>query len=562
MSNRQFIYGLIWSIVILLLLWLSLTTKLFFRWDLTEEKRYTLSENTIDLLKSIDTPIHVTLYLNGSLDANMAQLRSAFVELLQEYNIYSDKYIQLENVNPSRFGEESERFAEYRKLESEGLTGMSVALQDNDGKVSQQIVFPWAVFSTSKDTVAVALMQPSMNRGAEQSMQSAIEDLEYQMSDALRILTRSKLTKIAFIEGHNELDEWETYDVSEAFSRYFQVDRGVLGDDPSILEPYEAIIIAGPTEPLSEQDKYIIDQYIMHGGKVMWLVDGVRISNEELSASGVSPSMPLDVNLSDMLFKYGVRITPTIISDLQSVYMPLNISKPGENPRFEPMPFFYSPLLQGSPYHPITKNLAPVRADFASGIEILESNDMARKEVLLVSSNASHVTTAPDNVILNEVLSIDPKEYFTTGYVPIAVSLEGVFPSVFTHRMVPKGIVPTQTKDLSEPTRMVVIADGDLIGNELERSEGGYRLLPAGYDRLTRQTYGNRDFALNAMLYLTDETGLMELRNRQMTLRLLNKSAVLGQRTLWQVISIGAPLVLLLVFAILFFYLRKHRFSK
>ena len=153
-------------------------------------------------------------------------------------------------------------------------------------------------------------------------MQSAIEDLEYQMSDALRILTRSKLTKIAFIEGHNELDEWETYDVSEAFSRYFQVDRGVLGDDPSILEPYEAIIIAGPTEPLSEQDKYIIDQYIMHGGKVMWLVDGVRISNEELSASGVLPSMPLDVNLGDMLFKYGVRITPTIISDLQSVYMP------------------------------------------------------------------------------------------------------------------------------------------------------------------------------------------------------------------------------------------------
>ncbi len=559
--KKNFISGIIWTVVILLLLWLSLTSRLFFRWDLTQEKRYTLSENTLTLLSNLNEPIEVTLYLNGTLDANMAQLRNAFLELIQEYNIYGNRQFNIVNINPSASSDESSRYAEYRALESEGLTGMTVSLQGNDGSLSQQIVFPWALFSSARDTVAVALIQPSSNRGAEQSIQSAIEDLEYQISDALRILERSSLTKVAFIEGHGELTEWETYDISDALSRYFQIDRGFLSDDPSILEPYAAIIIASPKEPFTEQDKYIIDQYIMRGGRVMWLIDGVQISDEELASSGVSPTMPLDINLSDMLFKYGVRLTPTIISDLQCTYMPINVSKAGENPRFEPMPFFYSPLLQGSPYHPITKNLTSVRATYPSGVELLSGDNMIQKSVLLITSNASHVTTAPDNIILNEVLTIDPKTYFTTGYVPIAVSLEGIFPSVFTHRMTPKGLAPTETKEMSVATRMVIVGDGDLIRNDFERDEGGYRLLPAGYDRITRQTYGNSDFALNSLLYLTDENGLMNLRNRRMTLRLLNKSKVLTHSSYWQAIAIGAPLVLLILLGVLFFSYRRYKYK-
>ena len=190
----------------------------------------------------------------------MAQHRNAFLELIQEYNIYGNRQFNIVNINPSASSDESSRYAEYRALESEGLTGMTVSLQGNDGSLSQQIVFPWALFSSARDTVAVALIQPSSNRGAEQSIQSAIEDLEYQISDALRILERSSLTKLAFIEGHGELTEWETYDISDALSRYFQIDRGFLSDDPSILEPYAAIIIASPKEPFTEQDKYIIDQ--------------------------------------------------------------------------------------------------------------------------------------------------------------------------------------------------------------------------------------------------------------------------------------------------------------
>ena len=278
-----------------------------------------LSDNTKELLASLQEPIEVELYLNGLLDANMAHLRSAFLELIQEYNVYAAKRLVVVNINPSEATTEKERNERYMELEDEGLAGMTVSMQGDDGRLSQQVVFPWAVFTSGNNAVAVALMQPSMQRGAEQSIQLAIEDLEYQITDALRILNRTEVKMVAYIEGHKELNEWETYDVNEAFSRYFQVDRGPLGDDPSVLDPYDAIIIAGPMEPYTEQEKYIIDQYVMQGGKVLWLVDGVRISQQELAESGTTPTMALDVNLNDMLFKYGVRINPTVISDLQSI---------------------------------------------------------------------------------------------------------------------------------------------------------------------------------------------------------------------------------------------------
>ena len=240
----------------------------------------------------------------------------------------------------------------------------------------------------------------------------------------------------------------------------------------------------------------------------------------------------------------------------------MNVSKVGEPARFEPMPYFYAPLLQGSPYHPITKNLMPVKSDFPSVLEVVNNDPLIKKEYLLISSNASHVTTAPGGIVLQEMMELDPQSYFNTGFLPVAIIMEGKFPSVFTHRMVPKGVKAGKSQEFSDATRMVVVADGDLIRNEFERSEGGYRVLPAGYDRLSRQVYGNKDFALNALLYLTDESGLMQLRNRQMPLRLLNKAAVVSHKGFWQWISVAGPLLLLALFALFYLLWRKRKYSK
>ena len=423
----------------------------------------------------------------------------------------------------------------------------------------EQVIFPWAEVCASRDTMAIPLMQPSSKKSGEQAVNEAIEDLEYLFVDAIRILNRKEVRKIAFIEGHGELSEEYTYDASDALSRYFQVDRGVLGMDASVLDDYSAIIIAKPEEQYSESDKFIIDQYIMRGGRVLWLLDGAKMSNDMLSEGGATPLIELDINLQDQLFRYGVRLTSTVVEDMQCAYMPINVSRPGEEPRFEPIPWFYMPLLQGSPYHPITKTLQAVKADFASGIEIVGDTLGVRKEVLLITSNASHVNVAPTEIDVMNAVNVDPSEYFNTRYVPVAVALEGEFESIYKHRMAPKGIVVNEIISKSLPTRMVVVADGDVIRNDVEQTREGLMLVPLGYDRVTRQMHGNKDFIVNAMLYLTDDEGLMQLRNRRIDLRLLNRAVVDSQRNMWIWINTLLPIVLLALFGGVFFWQRKKK---
>jgi ABC-2 type transport system permease protein len=315
-------------------------------------------------------------------------------------------------------------------------------------------------------------------------------------------------------------------------------------------------------EKYSETDKFIIDQYIMRGGRVLWLLDGAQMSSDMLSKGGATPLIALDVNLQDMLFRYGVRLTPTIVEDMQCAYMPVNIARPGEEPRFEPIPWFYMPLLQGSPYHPITKTLQAVKADFASGIEIVGDTVGVRKEVLLISSNASHVHAAPTEIDVMGAINVEPKDYFTTQYVPIAVAMEGTFESIYKHRMAPTGIQVGKVIDKSEPTRMVVVADGDIIRNDVEQHQEGLMLVPLGYDRVTRQTHGNKNFIVNTMLYLTDDEGVMQLRNRRVDLRLLNRAVVESQRNTWLWINTLLPIVLLAIFGGIFLWNRKRKYVK
>jgi ABC-2 type transport system permease protein len=561
-SNNRFVSRISYLVFLIVVLVLVFTKTLFFRVDLTAEERYSLSEASRDLVANISEPLVVKLYLDGDLDANMLRLRRATEDMVRELNIYSSEQITIESHNPNSETTDEARYAEYARLEERGLLGMSVTVRERGGKMSEQVIFPWAEVCSSRDTMAICLMQPSSRKSGEAVVNSAIADLEYQFVDAIRILNRKEIRKVAFIEGHGELTEEYTYDASDALSRYFQVDRGVIGTDASILDGYDAIIVAKPMEKYSETDKFIIDQYIMRGGRVLWLLDGAQMSSDMLSKGGATPLIALDVNLQDMLFRYGVRLTPTIVEDMQCAYMPVNIARPGEEPRFEPIPWFYMPLLQGSPYHPITKTLQAVKADFASGIEIVGDTVGVRKEVLLISSNASHVHAAPTEIDVMGAINVEPKDYFTTQYVPIAVAMEGTFESIYKHRMAPTGIQVGKVIDKSEPTRMVVVADGDIIRNDVEQHQEGLMLVPLGYDRVTRQTHGNKNFIVNTMLYLTDDEGVMQLRNRRVDLRLLNRAVVESQRNTWLWINTLLPIVLLAIFGGIFLWNRKRKYVK
>lgn len=563
MNNRILHITLFLGLIVLIL---ALPLLPFFRVDLTSEKRFSISEQSRQLMHELDKPLQITIYSGGNIDANFARLNKATSELLDELNVYATQRISYQFVNPSEATSEAERNKTYFALEQRGLRSMSVASRDANGQVTQSVVFPWAEVAIGSDTMAVCLLQPDGQRDGESGINKAIENLEFQFTDAIRILHKDHVDKIAFIEGHGELSEEHVYDVSEAFSRYFQIDRGVIGQDANVLDAYKAIVIAKPQTPFSESDKYVIDQYIMNGGRVLWLIDGVQMRENELAQTGGTAILPLDLNLQDQLFRYGVRITNTLVQDAQCAYMPMNIAKPGETPLFEPMPWFYTPLLLPSPISPITKNLMQVKADFASVLDFTSNENKVQKDLLLITSNATHVSQAPSTIDLKQLLeNVKQDGYFFTKYQPIAASLQGVFPSNFPSRgrMVPVGIVNTkQHRDESVNTRMIVVADGDIIRNEVENSAQGIHIIPAGYDRASHMTFGNKDFLLNALLYLTDDQDWLSLRNRTFKLHLLNKTAVNTNRRFWQWSNILLPVALLLVIGVIHFVARRKRFEK
>ena len=556
------IIGIIIPIVVAAIAIVLIFTRFaFFRIDLTAEKRYTLSGATKEQLKQIHEPLLLKMYLCGDLDANMLRLSKAVEEMVEEMNIKAEYPITIEKIDPNKEVDDEARYANYYKLENRGLRGMSVTKREKNGAMTEQILFPWAELCSSRDTMAISLMSASNGISGEEAVNAAVEDLEFQIIDAVRVLNRTEVKKVAFIKGHDELSEIEVYDASDALSRYFQIDRGVLGYDANVLDGYSAIIIAKPMTAYSERDKFIIDQYIMRGGRVLWLIDGARMSNDMLSEGGVSPLIKLDVNLNDILFRYGVRVTPTILEDMQCAYIPINMARPGEEARFEPIPWFFTPLLQVSPYHPITKMISPVKADFASGIELV-GDTTVRKEIILATGNASHVHFAPSQVDVSAAVQVEPEEYFNNAYIPVAVSLEGSFTSAFMHRLVPDSLNTSNIIEKSINTRMIVVADGDIIRNDIEKYNSELMLVPLGYDRVTKQTHGNKNFIINSLLYLTDDEGVMNLRNRKVELRLLNRAVVNSNRNLIIAFNTIIPLVIIALFGGVFFIIRKRKYSK
>lgn len=556
------IIGIIIPIVVAAIAIVLIFTRFaFFRIDLTAEKRYTLSGATKEQLKQIHEPLLLKMYLCGDLDANMLRLSKAVEEMVEEMNIKAEYPITIEKIDPNEEADDEARYANYYKLENRGLRGMSVTKREKNGAMTEQILFPWSELCSSRDTMAISLMSASNGISGEEAVNAAVEDLEFQIIDAVRVLNRTEVKKVAFIEGHDELSEIEVYDASDALSRYFQIDRGVLGYDANVLDGYSAIIIAKPMTAYSERDKFIIDQYIMRGGRVLWLIDGARMSNDMLSEGGVSPLIKLDVNLNDILFRYGVRVTPTILEDMQCAYIPINMARPGEEARFEPIPWFFTPLLQVSPYHPITKMISPVKADFASGIELV-GDTTVRKEIILATGNASHVHFAPSQVDVSAAVQVEPEEYFNNAYIPVAVSLEGNFTSAFMHRLVPDSLNTSNIIEKSVNTRMIVVADGDIIRNDIEKYNSELMLVPLGYDRVTKQTHGNKNFIINSLLYLTDDEGVMNLRNRKVELRLLNRAVVNSNRNLIIAFNTIIPLVIIALFGGVFFIIRKRKYSK
>jgi len=535
----------------------------FFRIDLTSDKRYSVADQTKNLMSKVDVPLSVVVYLEGDLNPGFLRLKKSTVELLDELSVYSAKNIEIRFENPSLADSPEAREKKYSELLQRGLTPTAVYERDKEGKSIQKVIFPWIEINYKGKIVPVSLLKNIRGNSGEENLNISIENLEFEITDGIRRLVNTEVTKIAFIEGHGELNDAETWDISKSLSRYFQVDRGTLGTDASILDNYKVIIIAKPTLPFSETDKYIIDQYIMNGGRVLWLVDVVRIASENLSTIGLSPAIELDLNLNDILFRYGVRINPVLLQDIQCANVPVNIAPANATPQFEPSTWFYAPLLLTSGQHPVTRNITEVRAEFCSGIDLVGENKQMKAQLLLATSDNTHILGTPYTIDLSQTPKANDKAYFNLSYVPVAVALEGVFESDFANRSTPTGLTNTiSIRQFSVPTRQIVVADGDIIRNETNGTASDSTTIPLGFDRYMNQQFGNKEFVLNSVLYLADNEGWMQLRNRTLKLRLLNKKITNADKTSWQLLNVMLPVGLLLLFGIGYQIVRKRKYTK
>ncbi len=533
----------------------------FFRIDLTSDKRYSISDQTKNLMAKVDEPLKVSIYLDGYLNPGFQRLKKSTGELLDELAVYSDKSFEINYVNPSLADSPQEREKKYSELQAAGFSPTAVYEHDKEGKSIQKVIFPWIEIGYKNKKVQVCLLKNILGNSGEENLNISIENLEFEITDGIRRLVNTEVSKIAFIEGHGELSEAQTFDISKSLSRYFQIDRGILATNADILNPYKVIIIAGPTKPFSESDKFIIDQYIMNGGRVLWLIDGVRVARQNLSTIGLSPAMEQDVNLSDQLFRYGVRINPVLLQDVQCASVPVNVAQSGANPQFELTPFFFAPLLLASPEHPVTRNITEVRSEFCSGIDLVGDNKQVKYQLLLATSDNTHVIGTPSTIDLNQKVKANDKAYFNLAYVPVAIAMEGNFESDFANRMIPKELTNTMPiRKLSPNTRQIVVANADIIRNEISTKDS--TSIPLGFDRYMNQQFGNKDFIQNAVLYLADNDGWMQLRSRSLKMRLLNKKTANENRLIIQLANVVIPVSILLIFGIGYQIVRKRKYTR
>ena len=527
----------------------ALTHVFVVRWDMTDDKHYSLSEASKTLLKQTDEPIEVTLLLDGDLNAGFRRLKKATEETVAEMNVFG-------NVQCTKYNIQS------HAADSFGLRPIVIHEREQNGKTAQTTVYPYALMRYKGRRAVVTLLKNTRGLSGEENLNASIEQLEFAFMEALHLLQQTETPRVAILEGHNEPDEAHTYDLMAALSKYFQVDRGQIANSQElranshILDGYKAVLIVSPQTAFSDAERFVIDQYIMRGGAVLWALNGVRFSEQVLQSEGFTPIVPLDLGLTDMLFRYGVRVNPALVQDVQCLPIPVNVSSDPSQPNLQPMPWTYAPLLLTSQGSPITKNMGQVMSTFVSPIDAVGGEDGIEKRILLATSTASRVTATPGEVNLNDM---NPDlNAFQYQYVPIAVSMEGSFSSAFAHRMVPEGVDTDEPIRKSSPrTRQVVIGSGSILLNEMQKNQA----LPMGYDRYSGMQFSNRDFAANAVLWLTDGEGLISLREKSVVLRLLNDKRAHDERAKVQAISVILPIAILALIGGTVFVVRKRKYE-
>ena len=548
----------------------------FTRFDLTAEKRYTLSDTTKETLRNLDDYVYFKVYLEGEFPAGFKKLRRETKEMLDEFRAYS-KYIDYEFINPSADSDPNELAETYQTLYQQGLNPTNLIEQNPDGSSSQRVIWPGALVSYRNDTeIAIDLLENQIGLSDEEALNASMQNLEYRLLDAVVKVTRAQKPSIGFIEGHGELDENDVWDITQSLKKNYHVTRGeIAGKVDALIERYEdskgelhakikfdALVIAKPTEPFDERDKFLLDQYIMHGGKVLWLVEPVYATMDSLTSQESTVGVDQDVNLEDMLFRYGVRLNHNLLLDMNCAALPVRTGQVAGQAQLEFYRWFYFPLAQAASNHPMVRHLNAVKMDFVSSIDATTSDGNIVKTPLLMTSDYTKVSGTPVFISLAMLRQSPDKRMFPQRSQNVAYLLKGTFPSLYANRINPEIVESKEMDFLAEsvPTSMIVVADGDVIRNQIDILNK--KPLPLGYDQYTQNTYGNKDFIENAISYLVEGENLIAIRSREFKIRLLDPDKRVHQRLRWQLVNILVPVGSVILFGLVLSMIRKKIYNK
>lgn len=534
-----------------------LSSKLFKRFDLTADKRYTLSASATEIIKDLDSPIVIDVFLEGEdFPSEFRRLQKETKQLLEEFATINNNIV-FNFLNPLE--NESTRERNIQQLTQRGLTPMQLSVQEN-GKATQAVIFPWALASYNEQTVIIPLVKNKIGASQQELVSNSVQHLEYAFADGFSKLINPKRRKIAILKGNDQLQDKYIANFVKKLGEYYYIAPFTLDSvatNPQntlkAIKDFDLIISAKPTEAFTEDEKFVLDQFTMNGGKSLWLIDAVVMEKDSLyNDTGKNYAVSRELNLTDFFFKYGVRINPYMVSTLYSAPITLAMGE-GSQSQFQHLKWPYSPLANTNSNHPIVNNLNLVKFDFANPIDTLKNN--LKKTILLETAPLTKLEGTPREVSLSLVTQEQNPQSFNKGNQNLAVLIEGEFQSVYSNRIPPFNIQKALNKSI--PTKMIVIADGDVIKNDVIRN------VPQelGFDRWTGQTYGNKEFLLNAVNYLLDDNGLINIRSKEIAVAFLNQQKIASEKTKWQLINILLPLVLLLVFGFVFNYFRKKKYA-
>ncbi|MCD8405688.1 gliding motility-associated ABC transporter substrate-binding protein GldG [Tenacibaculum dicentrarchi] len=545
--NKKLQYSTLAFFGLLLINYLS--KSVYKRFDLTQDNRYTISKTSINLLDKLENTIFINVYLEGDFPAEFKRLQTETRQFLEELKALNSN-VQFRFINPNNIRE---------NLIKKGMMPSQLTVEE-DGKLSEAIIFPWAEISSGKRTELVSLLPNTVAKTQEKQLQNAIEKLEYSFANAINNITTNQKQKIAVIAGNGELEDIDLYSLlSEVGKKYrlakFTLDSVAKNPQKTIhdLTNYDLAIIAKPTQKFTEKEKFTLDQFISNGGKTLWMIDNNYSDTDSLYNTGKMLAFPRDLNITDLLFSYQIRINNSLIQDLYSAKIPLATGNTGNQAQFKHLNWFYHPLVNPNPNHPITRNIAPVRFRFTTQIDTLKGH--IKKTPLFVTSVLTKKIGTPNFVELQSIAKQPKEKQYNSGPQLLAVLLEGDFNSAYKNRTKPFNTPLFKAK--STANKMVVIADGDIARNQILKGKPHDLSL----DKWTGEHFGNKEFLINTIDYLLDDTGLINLRNKSIAIHLLDKQKAYTQKRFWQFINIGVPLILLALFGLGFRYFRKRKYE-